>query len=102
MKKRKETTLEKGLIEKGYKLERKTYCGTYSQKIAHYVYIKETNQIEYLVFLNRQRDHIDSCAFSTKFIPVFDELTMEKMWQINEDFKQELDLIKKGIEDGEE
>ena len=90
MRRRKETLLERNLIEKGYRLSHKTYEGKYSEKVNNYVYKHDNGAVEYQVSLDRTREKIDHYAFTTKTYIEFTNGILDSLQEINECFVNEL------------
>lgn len=62
---RKQTKLENNLYELGYRLDHKTYCGKKSEKVDQFVFMRNTNNDTYYVYLNRERTKIESFSFTS-------------------------------------
>lgn len=62
---RKQTKLENNLYELGYRLDHKTYCGKKSEKVDQFVFMRNTNNDTYYVYLNRERTKIESFGFTS-------------------------------------
>ena len=82
--KRKVTELEKKLRDNGYSLYGKTYCGKDSNKISGYIYKNITPLIEYYIYLDKTREHIDTFGFSNdkRYI---DKPTLEELLKTNQE-----------------
>ena len=90
---RKETKLEKNLIDLGYWLSHKTYCGKKSEKVFEYIFIKENNHTIYQVSINRTREHINSFSFTNRTIVSFNDNSIEELQKINNNLHEEMTLI---------
>lgn len=75
---RKETQLETNLIDLGYKLSHKTYCGKKSEKVDQFVYTKYKDDI-YYVCLNRERTKIESFGFTSNRYTRYNSYSIEDL-----------------------
>lgn len=90
---RKQTQLETNLIELGYKLSHKTYCGKKSEKVDKYIFEKRNGHITYIVSIDRTREHICDYAFSSNEIMLFSDYSIEYLQEINNKFHEEMSYI---------
>ena len=92
--KRKQTLLEKNLIELGYSLSHKTYYGKNSSKVDRYVYIKDRDGlIIYSVDIDRTREHIETYSFTNKTHMQYTSGIIESLQEIMRNFECELQEI---------
>ena len=90
---RKETQLETNLIDLGYKLSHKTYCGKKSEKVDEYIFLKQNRYTIYQVSIDRTREHINSFSFVDRSIALFNDNSIEELQDINNKFHEEMELI---------
>lgn len=90
---RKITKLEENLINLGFKLDHKTYCGRKSEKVDQFVYRKSYSGADYFVYLDRERTKIESYGFTNPFIKEYNSISIDTIMSINIDFTNELEQI---------
>lgn len=91
--KRKVTQLEHNLISRGYHLSHKTYTGKNSDKVDTYIYIKDKNNINYYVALDKNRNEIVHYSFTNNYNMYYSNGTLESLLEINARFNLELQEI---------
>lgn len=82
--KREITKLEQKLINKGYKLEFKSYVGKHSQKVEFYCYKGQLENYEVLIFLDSKRSRVDHYCFENKtprYIGLENIETLERVYK---------------------
>ena len=82
--KREITKLEQKLIDKGYKLEFKSYVGKHSQKVEFYCYKGQLENYEVLIYLDSKRVKVDHYCFENKaprYISCENIDTLERIYQ---------------------
>ena len=87
--KREITKLEQKLIDKGYKLEFKSYVGKHSQKVEFYCYKGQLEDYEVLIYLDSKRVRVDHYCFENKAPRYIDEeniTTLERVYRELTDF----------------
>ena len=67
--KRHTTELEEKLINRGFKLESKSYCGNHSQKVEFYVYTLEENNYKFYFYLDNKRLKVHHFYFESINLP---------------------------------
>ena len=88
--KRKVTTLEQNLINKGFRLEKKTYIGKNRDKVNTYVYSFSDGEITYFVELDKTRTKIIRYYFTNKCNLDYTHDYITKLETIYNDFGEKL------------
>ena len=87
---RKETLLEKKLIDMGYRLSHKTYTGKYCDKVESYVYHFTNGETEFFVCLNQNREQIVCYYFTNDKFNKYDVGKIESLQYVHEHFEESL------------
>ena len=87
---RKQTKLENNLYELGYRLDHKTYCGKKSEKVDQFVFMRNTNNDTYYVYLNRERTKIDSFSFTSNRYIQYNAYSIDDIKETYETLKNSL------------
>lgn len=91
--KRKETLLEKKLIENNYRLKEKTYTGKNSDKVDNYIYSYENGETEFFVNLDKTREHIVYYSFNNSKFYKYDLGKIESLKYVFDSFEEFLKSI---------
>jgi len=90
---RKQTKLENNLYELGYRLDHKTYCGKKSEKVDQFVFMRNTNNDTYYVYLNRERTKIESFGFTSNRYAQYNAYSIDDIQITYETLKNSLKEI---------
>ena len=97
--KRKQTELEKKIMDHGFRLSHKTYTGKNYDKNDTYVFIRKTNDFTFYVELDKNRDKIVTYYFESGYSYKYNGAIINTIREIYDNFYHELCCIYDFVED---
>ena len=82
--KRKQTLLEKEIIEKGWVLKCKTYKGRFAKRVDNYIYENEIQGFKFKLYLNAKRTLMDKLEMECPYYSV----GLQELVKMNEVFEE--------------